>query len=132
MVREPSCATKSKISAYESTHNKVLLDSHHHSILFTVCDGSAGIEFGWVIDSRMSASTEKEYAPANRARLNAVTLAPIVSGLSEGFSGGWRPLDDDPEPWIQVELLIIKRLVRLDKSSIDVYYLSSDSSIRLQ
>ena len=72
--------------------------------LFIACDGRAGLEFGWVRDSLMSASTEQEYAEASRARLNAVTLSPIVSGLSEGFSGGWKSQPDDPNPWLMVDL----------------------------
>ena len=50
----------------------------------------------------MTASSEQEFAAASRARLNAATLTPIVEALSEGFSGGWQPLTNDTELWLQV------------------------------
>lgn len=60
------------------------------------------MEFAWIRNSLITASSEQQYAPAYRGRLNAVTLDPIVEGLSEGFSGGWKPLYTDTEPWIEV------------------------------
>ena len=70
----------------------------------SACSDSAGIEFAWIRDSLMTASSEQQYAPAYRARLNALTLPPIVQGLSDGYSGGWKPLLTDTQPWIQVSL----------------------------
>lgn len=86
-----------KVILLSITHGHCLL-----SPLISACDGTAGIEFGWIRDSLMSASSEQEYAAASRARLNSKTLPPIVAGLSEGLSGGWKPLGADPQPWIQV------------------------------
>ena len=68
------------------------------------CNKEVGIKVGWVRDSLMSASSEQEYAEANRARLNAVTLPAIVPGLSKGLSGGWKPLQNDTDPWLQIDL----------------------------
>ena len=71
---------------------------------FIACGSKLGIEVGWVRDSLMSSSSEQEYAEANRARLNAVTLPAIVPGLSKGLSGGWKPLQNDTDPWLQIDL----------------------------
>ena len=80
-------------------NNHKLLDI---GVFLTACDGTAGIEFAWVRDSLITASSEQEYAPAYRARLNAITSDAVVEGLSEGYSGGWKPALSDTDPWIQV------------------------------
>lgn len=61
------------------------------------------MEQGWIRDTLITASSAQQYAPGYRARLNALTLDPIVEGLSEGFSGGWKPDPSDTEPWLQVD-----------------------------
>lgn len=61
-------------------------------------------------DSLITASSEQLYAESHRARLNLITLDPIVSGLSQGFSGGWRSSTTDAEPWLQVSLIVTQSI----------------------
>ena len=77
-----------------------------HFVELTGCIAPAGMESGAISDFQISASSQKtDSFAASRARLNVK-----VTGLKQG---GWSPLKDDLNQWLQVDLSGYTTVTRL-------------------